>query len=627
MAFPEPTSGFEEEGNEAVPYHPSAPASELFDDSTTTIDPSYIISLIRKLLLHVPHDVRDNRPDDGAGARCNGFVEDSEMVNGQESTPAGPNSNVQTCTDNESEPMDIPNDENEKSCENKGGEMDGSECHEILTEEEAWEEYGCVLWDLAANKTHAVFMVENLLLDVLLASLAISQSVRVIEINLGILANLACHEAPRSSIISTNGLIYVIVDKLFVDDSTCLSEVCRFLTLALRHSGSVTWAEALRNERVLLRILWVAENTLNSQLLEKSVGLLLAMVDNQHGITVFLLPPLMELGLPNRLINLLEFEVKSLYSDRTPDRFPALDVILEVIEVLSVVEYSTPLAQNRELLKLIVDVVKLPDKSEVSNSCITAIVLFANFLADKPDLISEVLQDVPFLQGLLDTLPYVSDDSEARHALWSVVGKLLLEVHEHVIPPSLLLQYVSVFIEKSDCIEEDLIDHREEDLGEEYKKSEGFYIRRNARVSSLNKIAMILQYWSSVSHSVPEADAPKNDHPDGVLKHLIECCRSNLVFSRPFAIADFLNESGDRIDEQQGNFLDLGLRLQFRTESMIVLLRIEDYCNSNMYILNGSASLLIFSTSIVNSEEMREIKQKLERSYLCNVGSFSMYYT
>ncbi|KAI3948909.1 hypothetical protein MKW92_051873 [Papaver armeniacum] len=516
MAFPEATSGYEEEGNEAVPYHPSAPASELFDDSTTTIDPSYIISLIRKLLLHVPHNVRDSRPDDGAGARCNGFVEDSEMVNGQESTPAVPNSNVQTCTDNESEPMDI---------------LNGSECCEILTEEEAWEEYGCVLWDLAANKTHAVFMVENLLLDVLLASLAISQSVRVIEINLGILANLACHEAPRSSIISTNGLIYVIVDKLFVDDSTCLSEVCRFLTLALRHSGSVTWAEALRNERVLLRILWVAENTLNSQLLEKSVGLLLAMVDNQHGVTVFLLPPLMELGLPNRLINLLEFEVKSLYSDRTPDRFPALDVILEVIEVLSVGEYSTPLAQNRELLKLIVDVVKLPDKAEVSNSCITAIVLFANFLADKPDLISEVLQDVPFLQGLLDTLPYVSDDSEARHALWSVVGKLLLEVHEHVIPPSLLLQYVSVFIGKSDCIEEDLIDHREEDLGEEYKKSEGFDIKRKARISSLNKIAMILQYWSSVSHSVPEADVPKNDHPDdGVLKHLIECCRSNLVF-------------------------------------------------------------------------------------------------
>ncbi|XP_026416572.1 uncharacterized protein LOC113312010 [Papaver somniferum] len=438
MAFPEATSGFEEEGNEAVPYHPSAPASELFDDSTTTIDPSYIISLIRKLLLHVPHNVRDNRPDDGAGARCNGFVEGSEMVNSQESTPAVANSNVQTCTDNESEPMDIPNDENEKSFENKGGEMDSSERREILTEEEAWEEYGCVFWDVAANKTHAVFMVENLLLDVLLASLAISQSVRVIEINLGILANLACHEAPRSSIISTNGLIYVIVDKLFVDDSTCLSEVCRFLTLALRHSGSVTWAEALRNERVLLRILWVAENTLNSQLLEKSVGLLLAMVDNQHGVTVFLLPPLMELGLPNRLINLLEFEVKSLYSDRTPDSHVAQYLTL----VLPVGEYSTPLAQNRELLRLVVDVVKLPDKAEVSNSCITAIVLFANFLSDKPDLISDVLQDVPFLQGLLDTLPYISDDSEARHALWSVVGKLLHEVREHVIPPSLLLQYV-----------------------------------------------------------------------------------------------------------------------------------------------------------------------------------------
>ncbi|MCL7047845.1 hypothetical protein MKW94_021924 [Papaver nudicaule] len=523
MAYPEATSGFEEdESNEAVPYHPSAPASELFDDSTTTIDPSYIISLIRKLLLNVPHNVRDSRPDDGAGAHCNDSVEGSEMVDVQEDTPAVSNPNVQTFTNNESEPMDIPNDENE---------IDSSERREIATEEEAWEEYGCVLWDLAANKTHAVFMVENLLLDVLLASLAISQSVRVIEINLGILANLACHEAPRSSIISTNGLINLIVDKLFVDDSSCLSEVCRFLTLALRHSGSIIWAEVLKIESVLLRILWIAENTLKPQLLEKSVGLLLAMVDNKHGVTVFLLPPLMELGLPKRLINLLEFEVKSLHSDRTPDRFPALDVILEVIEVLSAGKYSTSLAQDRELLRLVFDVVKLPDKAEVSSSCITAIVLFANFLADKSDLILDVLQDVPFLQGLLDTLPYVSDDSEARHALWSVVGKLLIEVHENLIPPSLLLQYVSVFVEKSDFIEEDLIDHREEDLGEEFKKSQGFDIKRKARIASLSKIATILQYWSSVSDRVPETAIPKDSHPDdGILKKLVECCRSNLVF-------------------------------------------------------------------------------------------------
>lgn len=54
--------------------------------------------------------------------------------------------------------------------------------------------------------------------------------------------------------------------------------------------------------------------------LSQSVGLLLAMVDNQHEVTKLILPPLMKLGLADILINLLVCEVKSLYGDRTPDR-------------------------------------------------------------------------------------------------------------------------------------------------------------------------------------------------------------------------------------------------------------------------------------------------------------------
>ena len=43
----------------------------------------------------------------------------------------------------------------------------------------------------------------------------------------------------------------------------------RALTLGLQGSENVTWAEALQPENILSHVLWVTENTLNPQLIEK----------------------------------------------------------------------------------------------------------------------------------------------------------------------------------------------------------------------------------------------------------------------------------------------------------------------------------------------------------------------
>jgi len=63
----------------------------------------------------------------------------------------------------------ISDDENVKSSRNKSENMDvdasaeisRGECEgtNVSVGETAWEEYGCVLWDLAASKTHAELMV------------------------------------------------------------------------------------------------------------------------------------------------------------------------------------------------------------------------------------------------------------------------------------------------------------------------------------------------------------------------------------------------------------------------------------------------------------------------------------
>ncbi|MBA0578770.1 hypothetical protein Gorai_021042 [Gossypium raimondii] len=211
MAASESTPTREEEEGEQLEedrfvssHHPSAPPDELFDISTT-VDPSYVISLIRKLLPVEPKNV-DNT--EIRGSNCN-----NEVVN----------SSNDSCKS-----MDIVDDPTESEFRGEGDEdSHKEEIARLSAGEEVWEECGCVLWDLAANQTHAELMVQNFVLEVLLANLMVTQSVRVTEICLGIMGNLACHEVPLKHIVSSNGLIAVIVDQLFLDDTQCLCEAFR----------------------------------------------------------------------------------------------------------------------------------------------------------------------------------------------------------------------------------------------------------------------------------------------------------------------------------------------------------------------------------------------------------------
>ncbi|XWS73983.1 hypothetical protein CRYUN_Cryun02cG0176400 [Craigia yunnanensis] len=322
-------------------HHPSAPPDELFEISTT-VDPSYVISLIRKLL---PVDAKNGDNTEIRGSNCNDEVVSS----------SNDNCKSMEIVDHFSK-SDFHGEDEEDSCH-------GGENARVSAGEEVWEECGCVLWDLAANQTHAELMVQNLVLEVLLANLTVTQSVRVTEICLGIMGNLACHEVPMKHIISTNGLIAVIVDKLFLDDTQCLCEAFRLLSSGLQGGECIIWAESLQSEHILSRILWVTENTLNPQLIEKSVGLLLAMLESQKEVEHILLSPLMKIGLVNVLVNLLSFEMSKLTNERIPERYSVLDVILRAFEALCVIDgYSQEICSNKEFFQLICDLIKFPDK-------------------------------------------------------------------------------------------------------------------------------------------------------------------------------------------------------------------------------------------------------------------------
>ncbi|KAL3518473.1 hypothetical protein ACH5RR_021062 [Cinchona calisaya] len=515
-------SAEEEEVQPQAHHHPYAPPHELFDISTT-VDPSYIISLIRKLLpLENSNPSLGSQVHDSQGSRTeNGARITVSPFNGGELQPcAGSENEVRDAVENIVEAHCLPGlTEDVLQHQQKHQTISGGEA--------AWEEHGCTLWDLAANETHAELMVENLILEVLLANLIVSQSARITEISLGIIGNLACHEVSRKKIGSTNGLIKTIMDQLFLDDVPCLCEALRLITLCFQGGEGIIWREALTPEHILSRILWISENTLNLQLIEKSVGLLLAILASEREVATVLLPPLMKLCLPSLLINLFAFEMSKLTEERMPKRYPVLDIILQAIEALSATnDFSSYICSNKELFKLLNDLIKLPDKIEVSSSCVTAAVLVANILTDFEYLASEISQDSGFLQGIFDIIPFAYDDMEAKSALWRILERLLICIEVGELNKSSLRPYVSILVNKSDTIEEELVDIQVHDASEEDETFTNV-ANRNARTRVLRRISDILKQWKFLKAQVKEASLLEDSFVNeaDVDKLLNYCCK------------------------------------------------------------------------------------------------------
>ncbi|KAK6163439.1 hypothetical protein DH2020_000303 [Rehmannia glutinosa] len=471
----------EQEFQSPPAHHPSAPPHESFDISTT-VDPSYVISLIRKLL---PSNVKDGEHATGSG-----------LIGEEPKTES-----------RKEDAINLPENGGEMEAIENCGELDGPEPRNDdqnqgqSAVEETWEECGCILWDLAASEDHAQFMVQKFILDVLLANLVVSQPSRITEISLGIIGNLACHEISRKQIASTNGLVGAIVEQLLLDDVPCLCEACRLMRIFLHGIKARLGIERLFMRNILVRKQWVARSTLRLPRIVKIVGFLLAVLESQKEVAAILLPRLLELDLSNLLFKLLAFEMSKLKGERIPERYTVLDMVLRAIEALSTMdEYSQEICLNKELLQLVKDLIELPDKFEVASSCVTAAVLIANILTDATDLASELSQDMNFLQGLFDVFPFASDDTEAQNAIWSIIARLLTLIQESEMSPSIFRFLVSILASKLDLIEDELL-VRPLDHGEQ-KTADTSGTKIDARVVAMKRICNILTRWKFSDDSV-----------------------------------------------------------------------------------------------------------------------------
>ncbi|TVU45658.1 hypothetical protein EJB05_05150 [Eragrostis curvula] len=467
-----------EDYEEEAPTHlPFAPSSELPDDSTT-VDPSYTISLIRQLLPQGSNVEKEFRQ-----------VLDFSVKQG------------------------VP--------EEKEANRDNGEATK-LEDKDPWEESGCILWDLAASKPQAELMMNNLVLEVLLANLQVTQSSRVKEICLGIMGNLACHESLVNAMSLQNSLIATIVDQLFLDDSACLSETFRLLSAVLQSSASVPWAEALLPDEILSRVLWIVGNTLNSTLLEKSIDFLSTVIDNQD-VTAILLQPLIKVGLIDHAISMLASEIEKLSDESKLDRGASLDLILNFIEELSSLDScSEVMSTSEQLIQVLQSIIKLPDKFEVASYCASVVIILANILPDGKQIVPMISHDLPFLEGLLDILPVVSDDNQARNALWCILARLLTQTQGLDVNSS-LEQFVSLFLGRFTLIKADLDSHRvdkEEDLS-----AEDAYLKRGIS-TSLRAICCVMERWIAEKSALGKEDTSLSENTLESGRMLLRYCQN-----------------------------------------------------------------------------------------------------
>ncbi|KAM3294837.1 hypothetical protein ACQJBY_037609 [Aegilops geniculata] len=389
----------EEEGDEDeedAPTHlPFAPAEEESLEETTTVDPSYTISLIRQLI------------------------------------PKG------------------------SSVEKEFSDKQGLPEERSASPKDQLEECGCILWDLAASTPQAELMINNLVIEVLLENLRTANSSRVKELCLGIMGNLVCHESLVAAVSLKKGLIATVVEQLFLDDVKCLSETFRLLAAILRSSAYVSWAQALLPDEILSRILRIVGKTDNATLLEKIIDFLSTVIDNRDVIAM-LIQPLLKLGLVDRVIGLLTTELER-SPDEKLDRSGSLDLVLHFMEELSAIHcVSKAMTSNDRLIKVLVNMIKSPDKVEVASYCASVVIVISNILTDGKHLVPKISRDLPFLEGLLEVLPEIPDDDQARYALWSILARILAQVQATELNSSSLDRFASLFSGKFGLIKDDL---------------------------------------------------------------------------------------------------------------------------------------------------------------------------
>lgn len=150
--------------------------------------------------------------------------------------------------------------------------------HEL---DDAFERELCELWDMSMNADVAAFLEEMETTDVLLDAILKSQNVRVTEICVGILANMACNHEVSTKMIRNRELIDIVTALLEEPDAPILVEVTRLINVCLSNNEvMLQWMAVLEKETVFKNFIYILENSLNVDLLTNCSQLVDKVLDS-----------------------------------------------------------------------------------------------------------------------------------------------------------------------------------------------------------------------------------------------------------------------------------------------------------------------------------------------------------
>lgn len=178
----------------------------------------------------------------------------------------------------ESVQVNIESSEGVSNDEERQPQSEGEDPQDL---DDAFERELCELWDMSMNADVASFLQEMETTDVLLDAVLKSQNVRVTEICVGILANMACNYEVCAKMISNRELMDIIPALLEEPDAPVLVEATRLINVCLSNNEALSkWMEVLETEAVFKNFIYILENSLNVDLLTNCSQLVDKVLDS-----------------------------------------------------------------------------------------------------------------------------------------------------------------------------------------------------------------------------------------------------------------------------------------------------------------------------------------------------------
>eukprot|EP00002_Diphylleia_rotans_P003703 TRINITY_DN12587_c0_g1_i2.p1 TRINITY_DN12587_c0_g1~~TRINITY_DN12587_c0_g1_i2.p1 ORF type:complete len:436 (-),score=83.20 TRINITY_DN12587_c0_g1_i2:46-1353(-) len=215
---------------------------------------------------------------------------------------------------------------------------------------------GCILWDLTSSIETIQLFLDHKFHTALLKIVFIAtddeaydcpaeyeslRSARMLEISLGILANICIHKEPAVKCIEEGLLVAIHRVLKGTTDSQSLFELMRLIEICLSH-GESTMLEFFQNPEILTHIMFIVKNSNRPELREKALLVFVSLLRSPAGLEIYSI--LSQADAQKLIMDSISTEIKE--SNEGP-----LDACLMILENIAYMTEPSPLWSIKGLIK------------------------------------------------------------------------------------------------------------------------------------------------------------------------------------------------------------------------------------------------------------------------------------